>query len=61
MTNGEHIREEDLQLLAVGALPEAECAAARAHAAVCAECGAKLATERGRAAVLAFLDENLKE
>lgn len=54
MTNGEHIREEDLQLLAVGALPEAECAAARAHAAVCAECGAKLAEERGRAAVLAL-------
>jgi anti-sigma-K factor RskA len=54
LTNGGHIREEDLLLLAVGALPETECAAARAHAAECAECGAKFAAERGRAALLAL-------
>lgn len=54
MTNGGHIREEDLPLLAVGALPEEECAALRAHAAGCAECAAKLAEERGRAALLAL-------
>lgn len=54
MTNGAHIREEELQLLALGALPEAEGAAARAHAAECAECAAKLTEERGRVAVLAL-------
>jgi hypothetical protein len=54
LTNGGHIREEDLPLLAVGALPEEECAALRAHAAGCAECAAKLAVERGRAALLAL-------
>lgn len=54
MTNGGHIREEDLQLLALGALPEEEYAAARTHAAGCAECAAKLAEERGRAAMLAL-------
>lgn len=54
MTNSEHIREEDLPLLAVGAVPEPECAAARAHAAECADCGAKLAEALGRAALLAM-------
>ena len=52
MTNGEHIREEELQLLALGALPEEEAAAALQHAADCAKCGALLAEERGRAALL---------
>lgn len=60
MTNSEHIREEDLPLLAVGALPEEECAALRAHAAGCAECAAKLAEERGRAALLALTAEQEK-
>jgi hypothetical protein len=54
LTNGEHIRDDELQLLAVGALPETEAAAALAHAARCAECSAKLAEERGHAAVLAM-------
>ena len=54
MTNGELIREDDLLLLAVGALPEPECAAARAHAAECGNCGTKLADARGRAALLAM-------
>lgn len=57
MTNGAHIREEELALLAAGALPEEECAALRAHAAECEECGARLAEERGRAALLAFAAE----
>ena len=55
MTNGEHIRDEEFLLLAVGALPEEECAGLRAHAAGCAECAAKLAEARGQAAALAFL------
>jgi len=54
LTNGRHIPEEDLPLLAAGALPEEECAALRAHAAGCAECAVKLAEERGRAALLAL-------
>jgi anti-sigma-K factor RskA len=57
LTNGGHIREEDLPLLAVGAMPEEECAALRAHAEGCAECAAKLAEERGRAALLAMTAE----
>ena len=54
MTNGRHILEEDLPLLAAGALPEEECAALRVHAAECPECSAKLAEERGLAALLAL-------
>jgi len=54
LTNGGHIREEDLPLLAAGALPEEECAALRAHAAECAECAARLAEAHGRAAMLAL-------
>jgi anti-sigma-K factor RskA len=52
LTNGRHIPEEDLRLLAAGAMPEEECAALRAHAAECPECAAKLAEERGLAALL---------
>jgi anti-sigma-K factor RskA len=54
LTSGAHIREEDLQLLALGALPEAEALLALAHTEGCAECAAKLAEERGLAGVLAF-------
>lgn len=54
MTNERHIPEEDLPLLAAGAMPAEECAALRAHAAECPECGAKLAEECGRAALLAL-------
>jgi anti-sigma-K factor RskA len=49
-----HIREEDLELYALGALPEAEAAAVRAHAAGCRECQQKLAEARGLIATLAF-------
>lgn len=54
MSNAEHIREEELEFLALGALPEEEAAAANAHAAGCAVCAKKLAEARGRAAALAF-------
>jgi anti-sigma factor RsiW len=54
LSNVEHIREENLELLALGALPEEEAAAANAHAAGCTECAKKLAAARGRAAALAF-------
>jgi len=54
LTNGEHIREEDLLLLALGALPDDEATNLLAHAKSCAECAAKLAEERGHAATLAF-------
>jgi anti-sigma-K factor RskA len=49
-----HVREEDLELYALGALPEAEAAAVRAHAAGCRECEQKLAEARGLVAALAF-------
>jgi anti-sigma-K factor RskA len=58
--SGAHIREEDLQLCAVGALPEEESAAVEAHAAKCEECGQKLAEARGNAALLAFGAEQEK-
>ena len=54
MTNGRHIPEEDLSLLATGAMPEEECAALRGHAAECPECAARLAEQRGLAALLAL-------
>ena len=54
MSNAEHIREEELEFLALGALPDEEAALLRAHAAECAECAKKLAEARGRAAALAF-------
>jgi anti-sigma-K factor RskA len=54
------MREEDLELLALGALPENEAVAAKAHAAGCAVCARKLAEARGRAAALAFAVEQEK-
>jgi hypothetical protein len=54
LTNGAHIREEDLELYALGALPENEAAAITAHAAGCAECTMRLAEVRGRVALLAL-------
>jgi hypothetical protein len=54
LTNGGHISAEELTLLAVGAMPEEHCAALRAHAAECVDCGAKLAEARGQAALLAW-------
>jgi Anti-sigma-K factor rskA, C-terminal/Putative zinc-finger len=54
LSNVEHIRDEDLEYLALGALPEDEAAAVRAHVAACTGCAKKLAEARGRAATLAF-------
>ena len=54
MTNGEHIREEELELLAAGALTDDEAAALQAHASGCEECALKLAQSRGDVALLTF-------
>jgi anti-sigma-K factor RskA len=45
---------EELELFALGALPEDEAAALQAHVSGCEECTAKLAQARGDAALLAF-------
>jgi anti-sigma-K factor RskA len=54
LTNGSHIRIEDLELLALGALPQDEAAAVLAHVSGCDECARALAEARGRVALLAF-------
>jgi len=54
LTNGEHIREEELELLAAGALTDDEAAALQAHASGCEECALKLAQSRGDVALLTF-------
>jgi hypothetical protein len=54
LTSGEHIRLEELELFALGALPEDEAAALQAHVSGCEECSANLAVARGDAALLAF-------
>ena len=54
MSGEEHIRPEELELFALGGLPENEAAAMRAHLARCGECAMKLAQAHGNAAKLAF-------
>lgn len=54
MTNRTHIREEELELYALGALPEQEVAGLKLHVAACGECAMKLAQSRGEAALLSF-------
>lgn len=54
MKSGEHIRLEELELFALGGLPEPEAAAMRAHLAGCGECAMRLAQAHGNAAMLAF-------
>ena len=54
MSNGEHIRLEELELLALGALPEDEAEALQKHVSGCDECAARLAEARGQASLLAF-------
>jgi len=51
--NGHPIREEDFDLLALGALDADERRELEAHVASCAACAAKLAEARGRIALLA--------
>ncbi len=57
MTNEPHIREEDLELYALGALPEPEAAPLLVHLAACAICAGKLAESRALASLLAFSAE----
>ena len=53
--SGEHPnRAEDFDLYALGALDGAERKAFESHLASCADCAEKLATARGRMAILAF-------
>ena len=54
MSQGEHIRLEEMELFALSALPEEEAAALKAHVAGCGECAMKLAQAHGNAAMLAF-------
>ena len=54
MSNAEHIRLEELELLALGALPWEKAAAIEAHVSGCEECALKLAQARGNAALLSF-------
>ncbi len=54
MSNEEHIRSDELELFALGALPLSEAAALETHLAGCSECATKLAEARGTAALLAF-------
>jgi anti-sigma-K factor RskA len=54
LSNGEHLRLEELELLALGALPEDEATALEAHVSGCSVCAANLAQARGHAALLAF-------
>lgn len=54
MTDGEHIREEAMELYALGGLPEGEVEALKTHLAGCGECAMKLAQSRGSTAMLAF-------
>jgi anti-sigma-K factor RskA len=60
LNDSSHIREENLELYALGALPEAEAAAVKAHVAGCRECAAKLAEALGNVAVLALAAEQEK-
>lgn len=54
MSNGEHVRLEDLELFALGALPENEAAELQSHVSACDECSARLAEARGHASLLSF-------
>lgn len=52
--SGHPIREEDFDLLALGALEGEDKQAIESHVASCPECARKLGEARGRVAVLAF-------
>lgn len=54
MNRAEHIRLEDLELLALGALPEEEEATLQQHLSECDECPERLAEARGHVSLLAF-------
>lgn len=52
--NGHPVRDEDFDLLALGALEGEKKQSLEAHAASCADCSRRLAEARGRIAMLAF-------
>ncbi|HXX17695.1 MAG TPA: anti-sigma factor [Candidatus Eremiobacteraceae bacterium] len=54
MRNAEHIPLDELELLALGALPEEEEEPVQEHVAECQECARKLAVARGHVSLLAF-------
>jgi anti-sigma-K factor RskA len=54
LSNETHSQQEELELFALGALPEAEATAVRLHVASCAACSKALAEARGHAALLAL-------
>jgi anti-sigma-K factor RskA len=54
MTNGHPTREEDFDLLALGALEGEERQAIETHVASCVDCARKLAEARGRVALLSL-------
>jgi hypothetical protein len=54
LSEAEHIRAEELELLALGASPEREAAAIQAHVSGCEQCAAKRAEARGTVALLSF-------
>jgi len=54
LSNGEHIRLEELELFALGAMPEDEAATVQAHVSGCDDCAARLAEAHGHASLLVF-------
>lgn len=50
----QHIREEDLELLALGVIAGEECESFRAHISSCAECSRNFAAARGCVALFAL-------
>jgi len=54
MANGHPTRDEDFDLLALGALEDDEKRAIETHVASCADCARKLAAARGRIALLSL-------
>jgi anti-sigma-K factor RskA len=57
LSNEAHIPQEELELFALGALPDAEAAEVGSHASGCAACTKGLAEARGHVALLAFSAE----
>ena len=60
MSSGPHIREEDLELYALGALSDQQAAEVCEHVFICSLCAAKLAESRAHASLLAFSVEQEK-
>jgi anti-sigma-K factor RskA len=54
LSNAEHIRLEELELLALGALTAEEAAGVEAHVSGCEDCTLKLTEARGNAVLLSF-------